>query len=422
MTARRFRRLLLLPLALQLVLGIQIATRAIGGRPDPGTPPFFPPYDRFMDFFNVNHMSLIENRYSRQDALYPPFAYGVGRLFVLDPRSYERGARAARRSMEAGRALGAFFLLGAIAVFTVWWRGARAIRDRFGGRDRVASALFALFVAFNLPLLYAIDRGNFGLLAFAGLAVYVALLPSAPRFAEPFLAAAISFKPHLGILMALFVSRERWASGARIVAYGVLLNYLAAKGLGAPSFVEEMKGELRNIARFEGTFNLVERLNMSVSATNLYALPLHLLGLEEVRILIQKYAYWPAVLGIVGVAAWLMARARVEFEQRLAWVTLMVCVFPYVSFYYSVLLALPFVPTWIRQYGDAWRSPLPPVLLSMSSINFFRILSGHPGPPFQAYTLYATEQSILTPLLLVAAMAMIARDWRVAGTERPAAP
>lgn len=181
--------------------------------------------DTLMDGVNTAWWARHAGAYEVWRSVYPPIAFAWLRLF-LDPACYTGDEFAARSCDVWLRAALIGCYLANVAIVGI------ALRRQ----DRATAWPRTVAIALGLPMLFALERGNLVLPAFAAFALAHGGLLRRAR--SRWLAAAIAanFKPYLlaPVFAALLRRRWRWFEGAMLTTILVYLGTLIVVGEGTP--------------------------------------------------------------------------------------------------------------------------------------------------------------------------------------------
>ncbi|NOX26534.1 MAG: hypothetical protein GXP59_10590 [Deltaproteobacteria bacterium] len=175
-----------------------------------------------MDFFHTNYWSFHEGRFDEWRSIYPIFVFWLGRLFsgVSSPEMYSATALRVH-DLGAISYLLAAYGLGAAAC--AW--GLRLHFKNNGSylRWRYIVAWFFL-VLLSVPGLFAVERGNYILVAFMFLAM--SAVSGFTWQAALFLALAINIKQYLVVLLFVPLVKQRYDFLLLAVVFAVIPNIL----------------------------------------------------------------------------------------------------------------------------------------------------------------------------------------------------
>lgn len=186
------------------------------------------PYDTFMDYFNClvrigNPVG--RNIYSRGTTMeYPPIAVLVFRILNLAARQDVAGKYGKDMRMFQSGLMGFtifVMIVLCIIVFSI------APKLKFG---KLTNSLFVIVLFFNTPAIFAIERGNIVILAFALTAFFVAFCDDESKVLRELsyiaLALAASIKLYPAVFGFLIVSRNRYKDAIRLAIYGFIMFFV----------------------------------------------------------------------------------------------------------------------------------------------------------------------------------------------------
>lgn len=184
-------------------------------------PPFFYDVsDTFMDFFNVNFWSYADAPYEDWHAIYPIFTFFLGQLITPQQCQNVSGPHDLR---ECGGSSIWIIIVG--AVIGALLCGQLAERHFQTKHRFIVFTIATLISIMSLPLLFAIERGNYIVLAFACLAA--AELSGQNWKGAFWLAIAINFKPYIAILWFIPLIKRRYDYLIESVLFVLIINAVA---------------------------------------------------------------------------------------------------------------------------------------------------------------------------------------------------
>lgn len=281
------------------------------------------PQDTFMDFFNVAYWAHRDDMYSVWRAVYPPLSFALLRL-VSDEACYVSNSFAGRDCDIMGQA---FVVASYISTIMVSYRALRLARPEVAHWRGVA-------LAFGLPGLFVLERGN--LLILCQLCLAVMVVPGFGRsWLKALLAAVmINLKPYLLLPTLSWAMRGDWRQLelAGIATIAVYLASWAFIGAGGPlelldnasNWVEatgaDIVFEMYYTTSFNNMFGVVDRgfpilryipsgvyepfrstVEMGLLASQLSAIAAVALGLLRPGVLPQaRYALLLLLVSLVG--------------------------------------------------------------------------------------------------------------------------
>ena len=196
-----------------------------GGQPQPF---IYHIDDSFMDWFNTSWWAHNPGAYDNWRSIYPPISFLFLKLFSID-YCYAAEPVVSRSCDWVGRYT--MFLSYGVTVYTCWYTFVRT--------DRRTAVPRTLAMAFGLPMLYGLERGNLILVAFPLFAMAHAPLLRSARLKWLALATVINFKPYLIVNLLPDLSRRRWLAAEATVLLLVMIYGLtwALFGGGSPAVV-----------------------------------------------------------------------------------------------------------------------------------------------------------------------------------------
>jgi hypothetical protein len=185
-------------------------------------PFFYDPFDTFMDFFNTNYWANMPGRYQEWKSIYPIFTFFLAQWITPDS-CINAASPLALRDCSANSVwfLLASYLSGAIACAVLVIR-----QINIAGLKRAAAFLLITTMVFlSLPGLFALERGNYILVAF----LFLALSECCGRNWKGalFLALAINIKQYLLLLWLVPLLRRRYGYLMTCVLFSFCINLIA---------------------------------------------------------------------------------------------------------------------------------------------------------------------------------------------------
>ncbi|GAB4060200.1 glycosyltransferase 87 family protein [Uliginosibacterium sediminicola] len=183
-------------------------------------PFFYDVTDSFMDFFNTNYWAFQSGRFDQWRSIYPIFSFVLSK-WVTSTQCIEMVATP--HALRACDASAMYYLLATYLAGCALCAGmlARAF-GRTTSHGFLDACLWFGVLALSLPGLYALERGNYILVAFLCL-VLARRYPDDWRFAL-FLALAINIKQYLLVLCLGPLLKQRFDQLLLIIVFSLLIN------------------------------------------------------------------------------------------------------------------------------------------------------------------------------------------------------
>jgi hypothetical protein len=183
------------------------------------------PADSLMDLYNTAYWANRPGAYTIWGSIYPPLSFVFLKIVTIH-RCYLASPLDARDcDWRSWSALLAAYLAAWIPLAIYYFR-----------LQRSTAAMRTIATALGLPMLYALERGNLIVVAFALSMLSCAEVLSSPRVRELAYTLAFNLKPYLIVLIAPQVIKRRWWAVAATIA-ACLVVYLityAVEGAGSP--------------------------------------------------------------------------------------------------------------------------------------------------------------------------------------------
>lgn len=173
--------LAILLLELALIGYVLLSSGANGYLPSPF---FYESADTFMDFYNPNYWANNDGRYYYWGSIYPPINFIIGRV-LNSGCDWATSSYTLRECGGQPYILLCSLMLGCLFLYKI-------VSERNGNFFGI---LITVIVALSFPALYAYERGNFILFAFAFLSIYVSSTDLIIK--SICMGIAINFKPYL---------------------------------------------------------------------------------------------------------------------------------------------------------------------------------------------------------------------------------
>lgn len=360
---------LLVSQALYLVFAIWHAL-ATGALP----PPFFyDASDTFMDFFNTNFWAFHEGRFEQWHSIYPIVVFAIGR-WLGDARCAAGGPEGMRIcDLPSIGYLFAAYGVGVGVAAALVRRKLRALGAWGGGRPPL---VVALAMAFCMPGMFALERGNYIVLAFAGTAL--AELFGWTWVGALFLGFSVDIKQYLVVLWLVPLLKRRYGylviSMAFALAlnvlglvlvpeshYGLLIHNMLGFANGTPdSYFEKIWYPTSLAAWWRG-------LNAQVVGTALESSPILIFARD-----LMDLAHAVSLAAVV-VALFAVVRRGADLERGYLNLVLLLSLMALTDSLggYSIILLLPYLSALFRRVGGGAVALLLFVLLSPLDFGFY---------------------------------------------------
>lgn len=199
--------------------------------------PFSPdPAGTGTDWYSLTRWSREPGAYEIERSIYPPLSFVLMRVLTL-PGCYAPGIPADPRGCDG---------LGFAALTLMWAIGGALTWLTFRKIDRGTATPRAFAMTFGLPMLYALERGNLVVFAYACMLLGFGPLLRSAWLRWMFAGLAVNFKVYLvGAIFAPLLKR-RWHEVAAVAATAGLIYLVtwAMLGDGGPAQI------VRNVLRF----------------------------------------------------------------------------------------------------------------------------------------------------------------------------
>ena len=178
------------------------------------SPFFIDSSDSFMDFFNTNYWALRDGRFDEWKSIYPIFVFLLSRL-TISTSCLESSSSFALRSCDTYSLIYLLlpYLYGSFIcakLLTAATPGTASHSARFlsqKNRERITTLLWFIAVAFSLQGLFALERGNYIVIAFLFLAL-----------------SAINIKQYLLVLWVVQLIKNRFDLVLLGLIFAIMIN------------------------------------------------------------------------------------------------------------------------------------------------------------------------------------------------------
>ena len=214
----------------------------------------FLPEDRFMDFFNINHMVADFDPYA-DNSSYPPLALVFAYLFTkLIPGSASKTAMEVRDDGMTGKVW--LFILYAVCLILIMIAVCRRVFKSLPRESSLSSKIMllgtiSLSILCSAPVIYALDRGNYLILCVLFLTLFCLYYDKNDYVAVLCLAVAASLKLFPILLFFVFFLGRKWKPLFVGLVTGGLSTIICASILEGGLF-RNMWRFARNIVGYSG--------------------------------------------------------------------------------------------------------------------------------------------------------------------------
>ncbi len=319
---------------------------------------FFPNIkDWFMDFFNVNYFVVDMDPYVAKGSSYPPLALLLAKLFSLCT-NYSISPKFARETTGGIISLMVFFLIFFVTALILL----RKVCKKHGVSIWGTFAIFTGFFV-SAPILFAINRGNYLLLALMFSAIFIVYYKDERRWVRELsyvalaIAAGIKFYPAAFALLLL--KEKRFVNFGQVALYSIFLvifPFFAFKG----GFVANVKSFCENLFSWTGdqppvdASNLTNTHSYDVSMKNLFVMFCCKVTGKSPWALNSGVPNAGLAFGmLVAVAMAIATLFSNSYWRRLSAIGLIITLFPSVSGFYSVaFMLIPFTAFLLNEDTD----------------------------------------------------------------------
>ncbi len=301
----------------------------------------FKPQARFSDFFTMRQAMLGMAPY-QMGAIYFPLAFWIILPFTFFSRVFD------------------FLIFNGIFLGFTFWLFVYYTKN-FKPMFKSVAAYHGVLAIFFLsyPVLFAIDRGNFEMLLFVFVALFLVCFQQ-KRFVLSafFLAVAIGIKGYPAVFLILFLKEKQYRSFFIGIALVFLLT-LAALASFKGGLMDNIHWYLSNMESFQHKYILspwilnTASLFSAVKVAIWYASDRNLAVFFRVAIEVLPYYTWFVSLLFVLIAVYVLWFQKVLWKN-VALLVFVIIMFPTTSYDYKLLyLFLPFLLFLTRQNPDS---------------------------------------------------------------------
>jgi hypothetical protein len=191
-------------------------------------PFFYNAADSFMDFFNANYWANFSQRFTDWGSVYPPLIFLISKsispsdcMFINDTVNYRECSISSIYLILFSGILGSIVC----SIATV-----KSITRK---KNTMLIFLLAIAYIFSMPSLFALERGNYILLAFALLSLSWYFQNILVRVL--FLALAINIKPYLIVISLAYFLKKQFIFLAYLITLTSLIYLVTAEALNDPN-------------------------------------------------------------------------------------------------------------------------------------------------------------------------------------------
>lgn len=289
----------------------------------------FSEIDKFMDFYNVNEFVCKFDPYAPdQNVSYPPFALILAYPFSLFFKYSRYGPFAARESILA---VSSYLIL----FITFSWFLLKSIYYTIKGEGKLNDIIFTVILFFTYPTLFLFDRGNYLMIAFVFLYLFVYYYTVSPNKSLYFLSAAIAMKIYPILFIFIFLVDKRYKDiwkVAKITFCFSIIPMILFRG----NFISNITSFINNLLFFsKGYVNEIQNLSWNSSLSGIIKIPIMLFNQGTIPFNI-KILYLLLAVILIGIVLFLLKK-EVQFDRRIIYLlALQILIMP-VSYDYNLI-------------------------------------------------------------------------------------
>jgi hypothetical protein len=305
-------------------------------------PFFYNSADTFMDFFNPNYWANYSQRFTDWDSVYPPLVFLISKaispsdcIFITDIINYRECSISSIYLILFSGILGS--IVCSIAT----------VKSITRNKNTTLIFLVAIAYFFSLPTLFAIERGNYILLAFALLALFSYFQNILLR--ALLLALAINIKPYLILISLAFILKKQFTFLAYLITLTSSIYFVTAEILNDPNHYLI----LGNILNFSTNTdkNILELLTLPTSIFTFFS-PVSKAFPNFTNLFLALKFLLLTMLAIFSVVFISKSYKSMSIEHNCFFILLALLIFTGATGGYGLILLYPFIP---RIYNSSFK-------------------------------------------------------------------
>lgn len=285
--------------------------------------------DSFMDFYNVNEFVCKFDPYAPgRDVSYPPFALILAYPFSLFFKYSRYGPLPARESLLA---VSSYLIL----FISFSWFLLKSIYHTVKGDDRLNDFIYTAILFFTYPVFYMFDRGNYIMITFVFLYLFVYYYTVSPNKSLYFLSAAIAMKIYPILFIFIFLIDKRYRDIWKVAKITFCFSIIPML-LFRSDFFSNITSFINNLLFFsKGYVNEIQNLSWSSSLSGIIKIPVMLFNQGTVPFDVKILFLLLAAI-LVGIVLFLLKK-EVQLDRRITYlISLQILIMP-VSYDYNLI-------------------------------------------------------------------------------------
>lgn len=285
--------------------------------------------DNFMDFYNVNEFVCKFDPYAPdRNVSYPPFALILAYPFSLFFKYSSYGPLAAKESL-----LGISSYL--ILFISFSWFLLKSIYHTIKGNGKLNDFIFTVILFSTYPTLFLFDRGNYLMIAFIFLYLFVHYYTISPNKSLYFLSAAIAMKIYPIVFLFYFLAKKRYKDIWKVIIITGCFSIIPML-LFRGDFVSNITNFIHSLLFFsKGYVNEIQNMSWHSSLSGIIKIPVMLFNQGTVPFDI-KVPYLLLVAILVGIVLFLLKK-EVQLDRKINYlISLQILIMP-VSYDYNLI-------------------------------------------------------------------------------------
>ena len=232
--------------------------------------------DNFMDFYNVNYFVDDFSPYSsNKNISYPPFALLIAYPFSLFFQYTKYGSPVARENFFA---VSSYLIL----FFFFSWFLLKEIYQTIKSDDKWKDSIYTFILFFTYPVFFLFDRGNYLMLTFVFLYLFVYYCYTCPKLSLVCLSAAIAMKIYPVFFLLLFLVEKRWKDIGKVIFWTGCFSIIPLF-LFRGSFFDNLVNFLTHLFSFSGGYDTeIANMAWNLSLLGIIKIPIMLFNQGEV--------------------------------------------------------------------------------------------------------------------------------------------
>ncbi len=297
-------------------------------------PFFYNSADTFMDFFNPNYWANFSQRFTDWASVYPPLIFLISKAISLSACNFITDIANYREC-----SISSIYLIFFSGIFGSIVCSVATVKSITGNKDTKLIIFLTIAYFFSLPSLFALERGNYILLAFALLSFWSYFKNNLLR--AFFLALAINIKPYLILFSLAFILKKKFIPLAYLITLTLVIYLCTSEILNDPNHYLI----LRNILNFSSNskINILEFLAFPTSIFTFFY-PLSEVFPNFINVFLFLKILLLAIIAIFSIVFISNNYKAMSIEHICFFILLALLIFSNSAGGYGLILLYPFIP------------------------------------------------------------------------------